>query len=144
LGAVTFSTGASATPGNRTVSFITNDGVQNSIAATVNVIGPPLLTTDSGSASFVAGDNVTSLPIVVDSGITVEDTGSTTLASATVSITGNFRGGEDLLALANRDSAMGNISGSYDASTGVLTLTSAGAIAAARINRQFGRLTRKC
>jgi trimeric autotransporter adhesin len=131
LDAVTFSTSASAVPGNRTVSFVSNDGIENSLAATrtVNVIAPPLLTAGSGSASFVAGDNVASAPVVVDSGITVADAGSTTLASAAVSITGNFHSGEDVLAFANDASTMGNIAGSYDGTTGILTLKSSGTTA---------------
>ncbi|RKP48111.1 hypothetical protein D7S89_12190 [Trinickia fusca] len=129
--AVTFSAGVSATPGNRTVSFIVNDGIENSTAATktVDVLGPPTVTTDSGSASFTAGDNVTSTPVTIDSGLTVTDGSSSTLASATIAITGNFHSGEDVLAFTNNGSTMGNIAGAYNATTGVLTLTSAGGIA---------------
>jgi hypothetical protein len=131
LDAVTFSTGASATPGSRTVSFIINDGAENSssVTKTVNVIGPPTITTDAGSASFVAGDNVASTPVVLDSGIAVANPGDSALASATVSITGNFHSGEDVLAFTNNGSTMGNIAGSYNAATGVLTLTSSAATA---------------
>jgi Ca2+-binding RTX toxin-like protein/type III secretion system FlhB-like substrate exporter len=69
------------------------------------------------------------IAVAVDSGVTVADVDSTTLASATVSITGNFHSGEDVLAFANNGSTMGNIAGSYAAGTGILTLTSAGATA---------------
>ena len=127
LSAVTFSSGSSATPGNRTISFVTNDGIKTSAASTdtVTVLGPPTITTDSGSASFVAGDNVTSTPVAIDSGLTLTDGTAPTLASATVSITGNFHSGEDRLAFTNTSAAtFGNISASYNASTGVLTLTS--------------------
>ena len=51
-----------------------------------------------------------------------------TLASATVSITGNFVSGEDVLGFVN-GAGMGNIAGAYNAATGVMTLTSAGATA---------------
>jgi hypothetical protein len=129
--AVSFSAASSATPGNRTISFTVNDGTENSAAATdtVDVLGPPTVTTDSGSASFTAGDNVASTPVTIDSGLTVTDGGASTLASATVAITGNFHSGEDVLAFTNNGSTMGNITGSYDAATGVFTLSSAGSSA---------------
>ena len=130
--AITFSASASATPGNRTISFVVNDGIENSAAATdtVDVLGPPTITTDSGSASFVAGDNATSTPVTVDSGLILSDGTASTLASATVAITGNFVSGEDVLSFTNNGSTMGNIAeSSYNAATGVLTLTSAGATA---------------
>jgi putative cell wall-binding protein len=130
LRALTFSS-TSATYGNRTISFITNDGTKNSTAATdvVDVLGPPTITTDSGSAAFVAGDNTTSTPVAIDSGLTITDGSATTMASATVAITGNFHSGEDVLAYTNDGSTMGNIAGSYNSGTGVLTLTSSGATA---------------
>ncbi|AKJ70742.2 hypothetical protein PATSB16_03040 [Pandoraea thiooxydans] len=132
LSAVTFSAGASATPGNRTISFATSDGTKSSTAATdtVSVLGPPTITTDPGSASFVAGDNTASTPVAIDSGLTLTDGSSPTLASATVAITGNFHSGEDVLAFTNTSSTTyGNVAASYNAATGVLTLTSSGASA---------------
>jgi VCBS repeat-containing protein len=65
----------------------------------------------------------------VDPGVVVADTDNTTLASATIAITGGFHAGEDVLAFTNNGSTMGNIAGSYVAGTGILTLTSAGATA---------------
>jgi hypothetical protein len=129
LSSVTFSAGASAKPGNRTISFVTNDGTVNSAAATdtVNVLGPPQVTTDSGSAAFVAGDNTASTPVAIDLGLTVTDGAAASLSSATVAITGSFHSGEDALAFANTSATtFGNIGGSYNATTGVLTLTSSG------------------
>ncbi|GMK43942.1 hypothetical protein PghCCS26_10690 [Paenibacillus glycanilyticus] len=130
LSTVTFSTG-STTTGNRTISYTVSDGAKTSAASTktVNVIGPPNLTASSGSASFVAGDNTPSTPVVIDSGLTVTDGISATLASASVAITGNFQSGEDVLAFTNDGATMGNITASYNAATGVLKLTSAGATA---------------
>ncbi|MBY9079200.1 S-layer homology domain-containing protein [Paenibacillus sp. HN-1] len=121
----------SATPVNRIISYVVNDGTKTSAAAAkaVNVIGAPSLTTSGGSASFVAGDNMASTPVIIDSGITVTDGSSTTLASATAAITGNFHAGEDVLAFTNDGATMGNVTASYDAATGVLTLTSVGAAA---------------
>jgi hypothetical protein len=132
LSAVTFSAGSSATPGNRTISFTTSDGTKTSAVGTdtVVVLGPPTITTDSGSAVFVAGDNVASTPVAIDAGLTLTDGAAPTLASATVAITGNFHSGEDVLAFVNTNAAtFGNIAASYNAGTGVLTLTSSGATA---------------
>ena len=128
-------TDSSNTPNTstRTISFTTNDGVADGNTATRTVLvtsvnDSPIVTTDSGSASFVAGDNSSSIPVAIDSGVTVSDVDSFTFANAQVAITGNFQSGEDVLAFTNSP-GMGNITGSYNASTGVLTLTSAGATA---------------
>ncbi|WP_127539572.1 S-layer homology domain-containing protein [Paenibacillus illinoisensis] len=132
LRGITFSS-TSATPGQRNINYTVNDGTKNSAAVThtvqVAVMTPPSLTTSSGSASFVAGDNAPSTPVVIDSGITVTADSSTTLASATVAITGNLHVGEDVLGFTNDRQTMGNITASYNAVTGVLTLTSAGGTA---------------
>ncbi|HEY3754946.1 MAG TPA: hypothetical protein VGL42_02240, partial [Opitutaceae bacterium] len=134
LAAITY-TDTSATPNTstRTISFNVDDGMGDagssnvvtkhvSITPTTQV---PNLTTDSGSAAFVAGNNVTSTPVAVDSGITLSDPSTGTLESATVSITGNFQQGEDILHFTNDGATMGDITGSYVSSSGVLTLTSA-------------------
>jgi hypothetical protein len=127
LSAVTFSS-TSSTFSSRTVSFVVNDGTENSPAATdtVNLSDPVAVTTDSGSAAFVAGDNTASTPVTVDAGLTVADAGTSTMTSATVSVSTNFQAGEDVLLFTNDGSTMGNITGSYNAPTGVLTLTSSG------------------
>ncbi|MBS1186777.1 MAG: Hemolysin-type calcium-binding region, partial [Burkholderiaceae bacterium] len=88
----------------------------------------PVVTASGGTTAFTEGNNVTSTPVVIDSGLTLSDADNATLASATVSITGNFQSGEDRLAFTNA-AGMGNISESWNVGTGVLTLTSAGATA---------------
>lgn len=136
LSAVTY-TNSSETPNtsNRTISFVVNDGTNNSNTATKQVSitavnDAPIVTTSAGTIAFTEGNNVTSTPVVVDSGVTVSDADNSTLASATVSITTNFQASEDLLAFTNSNSTnYGNISPSYNSSTGVLTLTSSGATA---------------
>ena len=67
--------------------------------------------------------------VAVYSGITVSDADNTTLASATVTVSGGYRSGEDVLGYVSNSQASGNISGSFDANTGVLTLTSVGTTA---------------
>ncbi|MFL9597113.1 DUF4347 domain-containing protein [Aeromonas veronii] len=113
----------------RTVSFTVNDGTDASSASTkivsvTAVNDAPQVTTAGGTTPFTEGT-----PAAIDSGLTLSDVDSTTLASATVAITGNFQSGQDLLAFTNNGSTMGNISASYNSGTGVLTLTSAGATA---------------
>ncbi|MES2821622.1 MAG: Ig-like domain-containing protein [Pseudomonadota bacterium] len=88
-----------------------------------------LVTTSGGTTAFTEGNNLTSTPVAIDAGLTLSDSDSATLASATVSITGNFQSGQDVLAFSNDGSSMGNINASYNAGTGVMTLTSAGASA---------------
>ncbi|MEK6347046.1 MAG: DUF4347 domain-containing protein [Burkholderia sp.] len=126
--AVTFASAAGTTAGIRDITFSVSDGTKSSalLHHSVNVTVGPKLTTDSGSAAFVSGDNTTSTPVAVDAGITVTDGNSATLTSATVSITGNFQINHDELVFIGNPSTMGNISGVYDSGTGVLTLTSAG------------------
>ncbi|MFT4510037.1 DUF4347 domain-containing protein [Caballeronia sp. 15711] len=127
LDKIQFSSAANATAGTRTISYsVTDNGgaVSNTVTRNVNVVVAPLVTTDSTSAIFIAGDNAASTPLTIDSGLTVSDGSSTTLVSATVQITTNFNSGEDLL-IFTPTGATGDITGSYDASSGVLTLTSA-------------------
>lgn len=135
LRSVTY-TNSSQTPNtsNRTVSFVVNDGTANSSAGTktvsvTSVNDTPVATASGGTTAFTEGNNVTSTPVVVDSGITISDADNATLASGTVSITGNFQNGEDILAFTNNPATMGNITGSYTGGTGVFSLSSAGATA---------------
>ncbi|MGL4778917.1 MAG: putative Ig domain-containing protein, partial [Aeromonas veronii] len=114
----------------RTVSFTVNDGTDASSAATKGVSvaaanDAPQVTTTGSTTPFTEGASATA----IDSSLTLSDVDSATLASATVTITGNFQSGQDLLAFTNNGSTMGNISASYNSGTGVLTLTSAGATA---------------
>ncbi|NUA30029.1 DUF4347 domain-containing protein [Cupriavidus basilensis] len=135
LRSVTY-TDSSDTPNtsNRTISFTVNDGTadSNTVTKTVSVTAvddTPIATASGGTTAFTEGNNVTSTPVAIDSGLTLSDLDNTTLASATVSITGNFRAAEDVLAFTNDGATMGNITASYNIGTGVMTLTSSGASA---------------
>lgn len=87
-------------------------------------IPEPIVTMSSGSVSFVEGGSA-----VVDGGLTLSDSNSSTLASATVAITEGLQSGQDVLVFANDGSTMGNIAASYNTTSGTLSLTSAGATA---------------
>src|SRR5207302_119889 len=99
----------------------------NTVTSTVNVTAvndAPALTTgrtlsytENGAAAAING------------ALTVADLDNPTLPSATVSITGNFASGQDMLSFTNVPATMGNIAGAYNAATGVMTLSSAGSTA---------------
>lgn len=95
-------------------------------AAAVLPNSAPVITPSGGSAAFVEGNNVTSTPVAIDPGLTLSDPDSLTLSSAKVLISGNFHAGEDSLGFNPNAATMGDISGSYNAGTGTLTLTSSG------------------
>ena len=67
--------------------------------------------------------------VLVDPGIKVTSLTNKTLASATVQITQNFNPGFRTIWAFSPSAATGNIVGSFDSTTGTLTLTSAGAAA---------------
>lgn len=86
--------------------------------------GRPVVITSSGTTAFTTGNNTAGTPVAVDPGITVSDADNTTLASGTVSITGNLHGDQDGLVFSNHPATMGNISGTFNSATGVLSLSS--------------------
>ncbi len=86
----------------------------------------PVLLTSGGTTDYIDGNRASLPPVVVDGSITVTDISSATLSSATVSIGAGFSANHDVLAFVNDGSTMGNVSGSYDPTTGVLSLSSAG------------------
>jgi len=84
----------------------------------------PVITASGGTTAAIE-----QVAIAVDPDVVVADIDSPTLVSGTVSITTAFQAGQDLLTFSNNPATMGNISGSFDSSTGVMTLTSAGGVA---------------
>ena len=84
------------------------------------VLSTPTL---AGASTLAYTEKQAATPI--NTVITVADADSPTLASATVQIT-NFVAGQDVLGFVPDAATMGNIAGSFNATTGVMTLTSAG------------------
>lgn len=84
-------------------------------AQTSFAISPTLAGIEVAALNYNEGQ----IPILITGAITVVDADSPVLASATVQITGNYSNGEDVLIFVN---AFG-ITGSYDPSTGTMTLT---------------------
>jgi hypothetical protein len=75
----------------------------------------PTVTTSSGTATYTEGGAA----VQVDPSLAVGDIDSTVASFASVTISGNFASGEDLLGFANQS----GITGDFNAATGVLTLT---------------------
>src|SRR6266851_3981042 len=108
---------------SRTISWVANDGVANSNTATSTLdtvhVGPSVAA--GASATFTGGGPAATL----DGALTVSDVDSNgNLAGATVSISGGFIAG-DTLNFGNQN----GITGSYNAATGVLTLTGTASLA---------------
>ena len=82
------------------------------VAPTVNLVNPITV--------FTEGDG----PLTIDDGLTITDDTNDIIIGATVIIT-NFVASEDILSF----TAAGSISGSYSASTGILTLSGQGTLA---------------
>jgi len=114
------------TSGSRTISFQVNDGTDTSTPATstvtvTSVNDLPVVSPDP-LRSFTEGDAA----LAVAPNLTLSDNDSTTMTGATVTIASGYANGEDVLAFS--DTA--NISGSWNASTGTLTLTGTDTVAA--------------
>jgi alpha-tubulin suppressor-like RCC1 family protein len=93
--------------------FATNwTGAESTMSATATVNSPPVLTASGGTTAHT--ENV---PVFIDSGITVTDTDTATMASGTVTVGAGYTAGQDVLAFTNQN----GITGSYSAPT--LTLT---------------------
>jgi hypothetical protein len=118
------------TAGNRTITaqFFDNgfpDGTASNVKSTslcsfqisvIPVNDPPVLD-NIGVSPITYTENDS--PLTITSTIEVTDVDNTNIASATVSITGNYQNGQDVLEFTNQ---LG-ITGSWNATTGVLTLS---------------------
>jgi hypothetical protein len=98
------------------------------------IIGAPLvaLSVDRGAVmGWIAGGlNIANIlffspSVWIATGLTLSDVDSTNMTAATVSITANFATGQDVLAFTNT----ANITGLYNATCGVLTLSGTDTVA---------------
>ncbi|WP_338831730.1 VCBS domain-containing protein [Bradyrhizobium sp. 27S5] len=90
----------------------------------VNITGSndaPVVNANGGSLSYTENQAATA----IDTALLVSDVDSTNLTGATISITTNFTAGQDVLGFTSQN----GITGSYNASTGVLTLSGAATVA---------------
>ena len=112
--------------GNRTVTWVVNDGAANStgVTSTITVAGQndaPAIAGAAGTLGYTEGDGAQ----VIDTTLAITDVDDTNIESATVTISAGLVNTEDLLAFANT----ANITGAYNATTGVMTLTGTDSLA---------------
>ena len=111
----------------RTMTFLTTDATAGvSVAETRDITVAPVndvpdVTTTVADLAYTENDGA----IAIDTGLIVTDLDDTNLASATIQITNNYTTGEDVLAFSNQ---LG-ITGSFNATNGMLTLTGATTVA---------------
>ena len=98
---------------------IDNSGAIDATPATATITVNAVNDAPVATMSNVAIEFTKNNPVGVMADLAVTDVDSTTLTSATVSITANFVAGEDQLSFTD----MLGITGNYNAATGVLTLT---------------------
>jgi VCBS repeat-containing protein len=109
-----------------TFTYKVADGAQTSSSATVTVTingvsDPPVISNvESSPLSYQAQ----SPPVAITSTLTISDDDDSTMSGATVSITAGFSSSDDLLSFTSQN----GITGTYTASTGVLTLAGAASI----------------
>jgi hypothetical protein len=110
----------------RTIGFTVNDGDTDSNtdtkAITITPVNDaPTVTTTGTALAYIENQAATA----IDPGVTVTDPDSTQLTGATVAVTTGFTGAQDDLAFTNQN----GITGTYNDTTGVLTLTGTTTIA---------------
>lgn len=126
LDSIAFSS-SSADPTNggvdlqRSLTWTVNDGVATTSAtSSVAVHTPPSIATD-GDPTFIAGGS----PVTLAGSLTVGDVDSTTLTTATVTISSGFLQGDTLAASTSGTT----IAAAYDPATGTLTLSGSDTVA---------------
>ncbi|MEZ5658203.1 MAG: hypothetical protein R3E83_06635 [Burkholderiaceae bacterium] len=115
----------------RTVSFSVDDGAGANSAS--NILTRDITVAAVNDAPVLAAIEGAPLPVTendpaaaITASLVVNDADSPNLASATVSVLDNYLNGQDVLAFANT----ANITGSWNAATGVLTLTGVDSLSA--------------
>jgi hypothetical protein len=127
LAAVTYhNTSDNPSGATRTVTIIANDGTLDStpVTDTINVtpVNDPPQVVAGHTLNYTENQSATA----IDPAITVSDLDNATLTGATVQITGNYAGSQDVLGFVNT----ANITGAFNAGTGTLTLSGTDTVAA--------------
>jgi VCBS repeat-containing protein len=121
------SNGASPTTGTRTISFQVDDGhvsdnLSNTVSRDVTVKSAPVFSNmETGAVTYRAQDP----GVQITNDLTVSDASTTTLEGATVSIASGFSSANDTLQFTDQN----GITGSYDSTTGMLSLSGTSSIA---------------
>jgi gliding motility-associated-like protein len=95
----------------------------------ITVVFPPVVTTSLPVTAFASMGDILPVPVTIDGSLTATDLSRLTLDSAKVTVSANFVKGQDVLAFSNNPPTMGNITGGYNSTTGILSLFSAGGTA---------------
>ena len=95
--------------GNRTVTWVVNDGDTNSagVTSTITVADAndaPVVSDAGGTLAYTEGDSAT----VIDSTLTITDVDDTNIESATVTISSGYQSSEDVLAFSNANGITGS------------------------------------
>ncbi|WP_259235278.1 VCBS domain-containing protein [Bradyrhizobium elkanii] len=101
---------------------VSADGTHTSVK--VDILGTndaAVISANGGLLSYTENQAATA----IDTALTVSDVDSANLTGAMVSITGNFAAGQDFLGFTNQN----GITGNYNASTGVVTLSGSATVA---------------
>src|SRR4030095_8702500 len=94
----------------------------DTINITVNPVNDaPVVTTTPGALTYTENDAAA----IVDANVSISDTDGSNLAGATITIASGYVAGQDVLAFVNQN----GITGSFNAATGVLTLSGVTSIA---------------
>jgi RHS repeat-associated protein len=118
LESVKFNSSGTPSTATRTITFSVRDtanSVSNNPTTTLTVKSPPAISDVNNVANYTEN----AAAVTVDSTITITDGDSANLNQATVSLTTNFNSSQDSLVY----STVNGITGSYNSSTGVLTLS---------------------
>ncbi|WP_445632839.1 hypothetical protein NSTC745_04416 [Nostoc sp. DSM 114161] len=115
----------------RTVSFTVNDGAANSntVTRTINVTpvndAPVLGAAASGSLVYTENAAAT---LISSTGLEIIDVDNTNISSATISITGNYQKGQDILSVLGT-LPTGIIADTINSTTGKITLSGSASVA---------------
>uniref|UniRef100_UPI000AFA83A7 retention module-containing protein n=1 Tax=Endozoicomonas arenosclerae TaxID=1633495 RepID=UPI000AFA83A7 len=99
----------------------TLDGTEHTVTATIQGTNDAPILTAGGTLDYTENDGSQ----VIDGHITLADIDSVTIDSASISISNNYASGEDSLSFSDHN----GISGSWNASTGTMTLTGTATVA---------------
>ncbi len=110
---------------NRSVVVQVNDGMlsSNTLMNTITFNQAPVLASSITSIQYSTGQAAT----IVNSAIMASDANNLRLASATVRISTNYNSNQDVL-IFTPNAQTGDIVGTFNSATGVMTLTAAGSI----------------
>ncbi len=113
-GTFTYTESNVTTGGPVTITATDNHGALTTVGFQLNV-APPSLTAGGGTATATAGGAA----VAVDPNVTLDDPNGPNFSSASISIGTNFTASEDRLLFTSQN----GITGSYNTSTGILTLS---------------------